>query len=327
MRSERLLDPELKPFLKTLPQMALSNGTLLQARAGLKATLAQAPAPSTQTAVESHDVPGPGPAPPVRVVSYRPDGISAALPGLLHFHGGGFVLGMPEMMDVANRRLASELGCMVFSVDYRLAPETRFPGQLEDGYVALLWLHANAGPLGVDAARIGVKGESAGGGLAASLALLARDRSGPPLLFQHLIFPMLDDRTCMASDPNPFTGEFAWTAVQNRFGWTSLLDEEPGSPNVSAYAAVARADDLTGLPPAFIGVGSLDLFLEEDLAYARNLSRAGVPVKLHVYPGAFHRFYEAPEARVAQAAQRDSRDAPRRAMETLISFGGQGFEA
>ena len=327
MRSERLLDPELKPFLMTLPQTELSDGTLPQARAGLNATLAQAPTPSTQTSVEVHSVPGPNAAPPVRVVSYRPEGVGGALPGLLHFHGGGFVFGMPEMMDAANRRLASELGCMIFSVDYRLAPETRFPGPLEDGYAALLWLHANAGPLGVDTARVGVKGESAGGGLAASLALLARDRSGPPLLFQHLIFPMLDDRTCTEPDPNRFTGEFAWTAEQNRFGWMSLLGEEPGSPGVSAYAAVARADDLTGLPPAFIGVGSLDLFLEEDLDYARNLSRAGVPVELHVYPGAFHRFYEAPEARVAQAAQRDSRDALRRAMETSIAFGGQGFEA
>ena len=327
MRSERLLDPELKPFLKTLPQMALSDGILPQARAGLLATLARAPVPSTQTVVESHTVPGPDGAPPVRVVSYRPDGVGGALPGVLHFHGGGFVLGLPEMMDATNRRLASELGCMIFSVDYRLAPETRFPGPLEDGYAVLLWLHTNAGQLGVDAARVGVKGESAGGGLAASLALLARDRSGPPLLFQHLIFPMLDDRTCTEPDPNPFTGEFAWTAEQNRFGWTSLLNEEPGSPSVSAYAAVARADDLIDLPPAFIGVGSLDLFLEEDLAYARNLSRAGVPVELHVYPGAFHRFYEASEARVAQAAQRDSQDALRRVMEIPISVGRQGFGA
>ena len=227
MRSERLLDPELKPFLMTLPQSALSDRTLAQARAGQKATLAQAPTPSILASVESHSVPGPDAAPPVRVVSYRPDGASGALPGILHFHGGGFVLGVPEMMDAANRWLASELGCMIFSVDYRLAPETRFPGPLEDGYAALLWLHANAGRLGVDVARVGVKGESAGGGLAASLALLARNRSGPPLLFQHLIFPMLDDRTCVESDPNPFTGEFAWTPEQNRFGWTSLL-RSPG---------------------------------------------------------------------------------------------------
>ena len=322
MRSERLLDPELKQFLLTLPQSELSDGTLPQARAGLKA-LAQAPSPSIKKFVETHSVQGPGGEPHVRVLSYRPNGASGALPGILHFHGGGFVLGMPEMMDTANRRLASELGCMIFSVDYRLAPETRFPGPLEDGYAVLLWLHANADRLGVDVQRVGVKGESAGGGLAASLALLTRDRLGPPLLFQHLIFPMLDDRTCMASDPNPFTGEFAWTAEQNKFSWTSLLNKEPGSPGVSAYAAAARADDLTGLPPAFIGVGGLDLFLEENLSYARKLSRVGVPVELHVYPGAFHRFFEAQEARVAIAAQRDSRDALKRAMEIPLGLAEQ----
>ena len=161
------------------------------------------------------------------------------------------MLGIPEMMDTTNRRLALELDCMIFSVDYRLAPETRFPGPLEDGFATLIWLHANADRLGVDGSRVGVKGESAGGGLAAALALLARDRSGPPLLFQHLIFPMLDDRTCIESTPNPFTGEFVWTREQNRFGWSSTLDKEPGVSGVSPYAAVARATNLTGLPPSF----------------------------------------------------------------------------
>jgi len=160
----------------------------------------------------------------------------------------------------------------------------------------------------------GVKGESAGGGLAAVLSLLTRDRLGPRLAFQHLIYPMLDDRTGIDLNPNPYSGEFVWNRQQNEFGWSSLLGKQPGSPDVTAYAAAARAENLAGLPPTFIGVGSLDLFLDESLAYAGRLSRAGANVELHVYPGAFHRFYEAPDARVAQAAQRDSRDALRRVM-------------
>lgn len=226
------------------------------------------------------------------------------------------MLGSPEMMDTANRVLASELGCAVFSVDYSLAPETRFPGPLEDCYAVLVWLQGNAERLGVDVARIGVKGESAGGGLAAALALLSRDRSGPHLAFQHLIYPMIDDRTCVDPDPNPFTGEFVWTPAHNRFGWSSLLGRPPGSPDVSAYAAAARAENLRGLPPTFISIGALDLFLEENLAYARRLSRAGVAVELHVYPGAFHEFHKAQEARVTKAAERDSRDALKRIMRT-----------
>ncbi len=313
MRIETILDPELKPFLAGLPKSELSNESLPGIRAGMKHMFAKASAaPTTRVRVESQDVPGLADAPSVRVVSYRPDAAGGNLPGLLHIHGGGYVLGAPEMADAANRRLASELGCAIFSVDYRLAPDTKFPGPLEDCYAALLWLATNAERLGVDTRRVGVKGESAGGGLAAALALLTRDRSGPRLAFQHLIYPMLDDRTCRDPDPHPFTGDFVWTRLQNEFGWSSLLGKPPGSSDVPAYAAAARADDLTGLPATFIGVGSLDLFLDENLAFARRLSRAGVEVELHMYPGAFHRFYEAQDAQVAQAAERDSRNALRR---------------
>jgi len=317
MTSDHLLDPELKPFLATLPGSELSNESLPGIREGFKVMLSKAPAPpSRQMQVQSHNVPGPAGAPLVRVVSYRPAGVGTPSPGLLHLHGGGYVLGTPEMADAANRRLASELGCAIFSVDYRLAPETRFPGPLEDCYAVLLWLTSNAEQLGIDAGRIGVKGESAGGGLAAALALLTRDRSGPSLAFQHLICPMIDDRTCIDPDPNSSTGAFVWTPAQNRFGWSSFLGRQPGSTAMPAHAAAARAEELAGLPPTFIGIGSLDLFMDENLAYARRLSRAGVAVELHVYPGAFHRFYEAQEARIAQAAGRDSREALRRAMQT-----------
>src|SRR5262249_39769655 len=159
---------------------------------------------------------------------------------------------------------------------------TPFPGNVEDCYAALAWMAGEAAALGVDAARIGVMGESAGGGLAAALALLARDRGEHRLAFQHLIYPMIDDCTCTAAEPHPSTAEFIGTPASNRFGWTSLLGTEPGGADVSPYAAAARATDLAGLPPAYIATGALDLFLEENLEYARRLIRAGVPVELHV---------------------------------------------
>ncbi len=233
---------------------------------------------------------------------------------LLHIHGGGYVLGLAESNDPDNRLLARELGCVVVSVNYRLAPETAHPGPVEDCYAALVWLATHADELGVDPARIGVKGESAGGGLAAGLALLARDRGGPALAFQHLVYPMIDDRTAVTDDPHPYAGEYVWTPASNRFGWASLLGVEPGGPDVSPYAAAARATDLTGLPPAFLAMGALDLFLDEDLDYARRLTRAGVPVELHVYAGAFHGFYSAPQASVTQQANRDGLEALRRAL-------------
>ena len=149
-------------------------------------------------------------------------------------------------------------------------------------------------------------GESAGGGLAASLALLVRDRAEHKLRFQHLIYPMIDDRTCVSQTPNPFTGEFVWTHASNIFGWTSLLGYAPGGEGVSPYAAAARAESLAGLPQTYIATGALDLFLEEDLAFAQRLIREGVSVELHVYPGAFHGFQWAAHAGVTQVARRDS---------------------
>lgn len=244
---------------------------------------------------------------------YRPRDASPPRPAVLHIHGGGYVAGSMHMMDGANRKLAAELGCVVVSVDYRLAPETPHPGPVGDCYAALRWLHAHGGTLGVDATRIAVSGESAGGGLAAALALLARDRGEVPVIFQRLIYPMLDDRTCTRSDPNPYTGEFVWTRAHNHFGWRSLLGHEPGVPAVSPYAAAARAKDLAGLPPAFISVGALDLFFDESLEYAQRLVRAGVSTELHVYPGAFHGSDAADGAALTVDAQHNAREALRRA--------------
>jgi acetyl esterase/lipase len=250
--------------------------------------------------VTERHVPGPQGAPEVRVLVYLPKSAPRPLPALLWIHGGGYVLGSADQDDPQVKNIVDQIGCAAVSVDYRLAPETPHPGPVEDCYAALKWLQEHAAELGVDPGRIAIGGASAGGGLAAGLGLLARDRGEVPLAFQLLIYPMLDDRTVSHPDPHPYTGEFIWTHDANRFGWTSLLGQEPGSEGVSPYAAAARAEHLAGLPPTYICVGALDLFLEEDMEYARRLIREGVPTELHVYPGAYHGFNMAAEAQVTQ---------------------------
>ena len=163
---------------------------------------------------------------------------------------------------------SSDLRCAIYSVDYRLAPEAPHPGPMQDIDSVFVWLVANAGQLGLDPARIGIKGESGGGGLAAGAALYARDRAGPKYAFQHLIYPMIDDRSAVRKDLHPLVGEFVWNQSANYFGWRSLLGAEPGGADVSIYAAPSRATDVSGLPPTYISVGGLDLFLEENLEYA-----------------------------------------------------------
>jgi acetyl esterase/lipase len=211
-------------------------------------------------------------------------------PGVVYIHGGGFILGSADSESMQAQSLATELNCVVVSVDYRLAPETRFPGPLEDCYAALAWMHKHAAEIGVDPKRIAVVGGSAGGGLAAMLAIAARDRGEYPLCYQVLIYPMLDDRTGSTRMPPPFIGTYGWDVPSNKLGWTSLLGVPAGSRNVPKGAVPAREENLYGLPPAFIGVGSLDLFVEEDMTYAQRLVMSGVPAKLLVVPGAFHGF-------------------------------------
>lgn len=241
-------------------------------------------------------VPGPVGAPDVRVLIYRPQGEAGALPAILYMHGGGFVAGRPDMMDGASLRLAQRLGAVVVSVQYRLAPETPFPGPLEDCYAALDWLFSEAEALGVDPARIALYGQSAGGGLAAATALLARDRGQHRLAAQFLLYPMIDPRTGTADAPvdNASTGEFLWTREANRNGWAAMRGTGVIEPARLGHFGPALAGDVAGLPPTFVAVGSLDLLLEENVAYALRLSRAGVPIDLHVHPGGVHGFEAVP---------------------------------
>jgi acetyl esterase/lipase len=252
-------------------------------------------------------VPGPAGAPDVAIRIFQPSARSSTLPALLWIHGGGYVLGEMAQEDVFAKQLVTSVECVVVTVEYRLAPEHPFPAPLEDCYAALAWLAGHTSELHVDPARIAIGGGSAGAGLAAGLALLARDRGEVPLAFQLLIYPMLDDRN-IAPAGDERSDTLVWSRASNFYGWQAYLGRTPGTDDVSPYAAAARAADLAGLPPAYVMVGALDLFLDEDIAYAQRLMAAGVPTELHVYPGAYHGFDSfAPDAAVSRrfAAERD----------------------
>ncbi|MGW6922429.1 alpha/beta hydrolase [Streptomyces sp. NPDC054950] len=213
---------------------------------------------------------------------------AAAGPAVLFFHGGGYIFGHIDLFDGPVSRYVSASGVPMLSVEYRRAPEHPFPTPLEDAYAALCWLHEHAGELGVERGRIAVMGDSAGGGLAAALSILTRERGGPAIARQILLMPMLDDRT---TTPDPHIEPYLlWSYEDSRTAWPALLGDAAGRPDVPATAAPARLQDATGLPPAYIEVGQLDAFRDEDLAYATKLSRAGVPVEFHLHPGVPHEF-------------------------------------
>jgi acetyl esterase/lipase len=227
------------------------------------------------------------------------------VPALLWIHGGGYVIGSAGQEDAVCRHFAETLGIVVAAVDYRLAPEHRFPEPLEDCHDALVWL---ARQPHVDPTRIAVGGASAGGGLAAALSLLAHERGEVPVAFQLLTYPMLDDRTATRTDLDESHFRL-WNNEANRFGWQSYTGYPAGSVKVSGLAAPSRYDDLSGLPPAWIGVGSLDLFHDESIAYASRFREAGVECELNVVEGAFHGFdVIRPKAEVS-IAFRTSQDA------------------
>lgn len=292
-----LVDPELLDAARALPPFSVNAATLPFMRA--MPGRAAAPAPAPQPTFRS--IPGPNGAPDVRIMLIDGTGGAANSPVYLHMHGGGFVGGRVDQFPSAYQALAQTCQCLVVSVDYRLAPETRFPGALEDNYAALRWLNVHAAELGIDPHRIVIGGESAGGGHAAMLAIAARDRGEFRIAFQMLIYPMLDDRTGSTVMPPPHVGQIMWNAESNRFGWGALLGQAAGLEIVPPGSVPARVADLSGLPPTFIAVGGLDLFVMEDIAYASRLNASGVPVELLVVTGAFHAFDGlVPAARVSR---------------------------
>ena len=301
------LDPEISQSLEGLAgTLAAAFANLSDATvAAMRAQTAAAPAPALSDEVErtDHELDGRN---GVWLRVHRPTGMAGPLPCIYWLHGGGLIGGDKSQEDLRFDRWCPELGIVGVAIDYRLAPEHPYPTPLEDCYAGLEWITEHSAEIGVDASRLGIGGSSAGGGLAAGLALLARDRSGPALQFQLLVYPMIDDRAQTVSsqwlDP-------VWPPSANRYGWSSYLGDAMGTDGVEPYAAPARAKDLAGLPPTLITVGALDAFSDEDIDFAVRLRHAGVPVELHVYPGAPHGFDSLmPGTRVARKMRADMTD-------------------
>lgn len=304
-----LVDPELRQGLGLIPQIELSSVELPRFR---KLASWGDGGPKIPGLVE-HRLTVNTPDGGVDIIVCRPD-TPDILPAVCCLHGGGLVAGSAATMAAQRRKSAIDLKAVLVFVDYRLAPEHPFPKPLHDCYQALRWMFIEGAAFGIDCSRIALSGTSAGGGLAAALAILARDRGEFSVIFQHLLCPMLDDRTVNEAEPHPFVGQFVWTRESNRFGWKAYLGCEPGGDGVSAYAAPSRVVDMAGLPPTFLAVGALDLFLEESLDYARRLTRAGVACELHVYPGVFHGAAAIPDAAVCRTWELDSDRALGRAL-------------
>jgi acetyl esterase/lipase len=310
------VDPELGAGLAAMPALGhLTRETLAGVRTQMldRAKERFDAVPLDGIDFTEHRIAGPNSGPEVRALLYRPSPANSILPVLLHFHGGGLVFGSPEGRHSVSADLARTLRCLVFSVDYRLAPETEYPGAVEDGYCALKWLHQNAKALNVDRERITLIGESAGGGLAAALTILARDRGEYSIASQVLSYPMLDDRPSTTAG-YPTIGEHVWTRQHNQFGWESYLGAKFDSDVVPPYAAAARCRDYKNLPTTYIACGNIDLFIVECMAYAQALIRCGTAVELRTYAGAFHGFDLIEGAGVSRRFQTDVRSAIARAI-------------
>lgn len=284
------LDPELAAALEGAPQLPpLTAGDVLGRRARIEqlihAAWGSVPVPPDVETTDFHVDAADGASLLLRWYAKR-----GSTPGsaIYYCHGGGMIRGSVDLFDPMVARYVGLTGIPLLSVDYRLAPEFPHPTPIEDAYAGLSWLAGRAAELSVDPNRICVMGDSAGGGLAAGVALLARDRGGPALARQLLIYPMLDDRT---RTPDPLIVPFArWSYDDNLTGWGALLGDAAGGDDVSPYAAPARASSLEALPPTYLEVGDLDIFRDEDVRYALRLSQAGVPVELHLHPGIPHGF-------------------------------------
>ncbi|MEU9989446.1 alpha/beta hydrolase fold domain-containing protein [Streptomyces sp. NPDC048045] len=319
-------DPELGAVLADLGEGAREPFTPENLAARQEQDAAARPRPTVRDLADGGRfevaelrVPGPPGAPDVTLVSARPAGVTGPLPLLYYLHGGGMITGnawsvLPRLL----REWALPLETAVVSVEYRLAPQARYPGPVEDCYAGLVWAAAHPDALGIDADRIVIGGKSAGGGLAAALSLLARDRRGPAPVGQLLLCPMLDDRGDTVSG-HQMAGLDTWDRTSNATGWQALLGDRYGAADLPPYAAPARATDLSGLPAAYIEVGSAETLRDEGVAYAQAIWQAGGQAELHVWPGAFHGFDTlAPRA----ALSRDARDARSRWLRRILAHTG-----
>jgi acetyl esterase/lipase len=284
-------DPELAPLLEFLPDTSLGISEPVKARAAFLELAAQLNADIDKAGVviENRDIPGRAGAPDIPVRIYSPENLSQPTPAILHIHGGGFVIGNLDSELGSCVALCRRLGVVVISVDYRLAPETPYPGPLEDCYAALEWVSSNSGSLSIDPARVAVFGQSAGGGLSAALSLLSRDRGGPKICFQFLGIPELDDRLQTPSMQR-FVDTPMWNRPNAELSWDFYLGDQyqRGAEDVPYHAAPARAEDLSGLPPAYVSTMEFDPLRDEGVAYAVKLMQAGVATELHCFPGTFH---------------------------------------
>jgi acetyl esterase/lipase len=312
------LDPELRGMVERLPtDRTLDLNNISSARARMKKMVTELLAafpPVEGVTMQDHFAPGPKGGPDVRVRIYRADDQPSKLPALFWIHGGGYVMGDIDYDDRLMTQMVKRIGCVAASVDYRLAPENPFPAPVEDCYAGLKWLFAHAAEFDVEPSRIAIGGPSGGGGLTAGLALMVRDRKEVPVVLQLLIYPMIDDRNVTPAS-HAITDPRVWNRESNRLGWKAYLGRDGGGADVSPYAAATRATDLTNLPPAYISVGTLDLFVDENIEYAQRLIQAGVATELHVYPGAFHGFdMFAPSARVSKQFKIDRDNALKHAL-------------
>lgn len=300
MSTLHLVDPELAPMVGLFPVSDLTLSTLAVIRDASEERYAVLPPPPIEPV--RYLARGRDGAPDVAVLVFKPDG-EKLRPAILHIHGGGMVLGSAYGLRSGPSSVAASHDIVVVSVDYRLAPETPFPGPQEDCYAALDWLLEHAASLGVDPERIAVMGESAGGGLAAALALMVRDRGQHKLCGQILVYPMIDHRTGGPDDPycNPNTGEFVWTRDNNQFGWRCLRGNYALDDDRVGWFSPSLGNDLSGLPPTYLATGTLDLFFDESLNYVQRLCHAGVSAELHSYAGGFHGFNVFAESAIARA--------------------------
>ncbi|MEU5324445.1 alpha/beta hydrolase [Streptomyces sp. NPDC021056] len=303
-------DPELAPVIEVLTSLRSPDAYRLDNIVEMRKPVPGVETPTDEVlsrggtySVEERAVPGPDGEPDISLLICLPKQAATPTPAIYHIHGGGMIVGDNRFGLVEMLNLAEPMGMAVVSVEYRLAPETPHPGPVEDCYAGLVWVSDHAHEINIDPERIVIGGASAGGGLAAGVTLMARDRNGPAILAQLLLSPMLDDCNDSPS-AQQMRGVGIWDSSSNETGWNALLgDGVRGGPDVSPYAAPSRAADLSGLPSTFIDVGSAETFRDEDVAYASRIWQAGGRLELHVWPGGFHGFdVVAPHAVISQDA-------------------------